>query len=240
MTFRDHATTLSRVAGLGRVAAVAGAAVLAATVAVVATPAPAGAAAVPFGQPVTVGDARQLLTVKSRPGTSYATLSGWVLRDGRWVRNFGPTAARVGANGTTGSPREGRAATPRGTYTLTEAFGTTAAPAGTRLPYRRAWNAHWWVSDPRSRYYNTWQTGPPNGRWNPAYGEQLTRYRTAYAYSIVIDFNRSPVVRGKGSAIFLHVGTGGATAGCVSVSSARMAQLLRYLQPKLKPRIAIA
>jgi L,D-peptidoglycan transpeptidase YkuD (ErfK/YbiS/YcfS/YnhG family) len=202
-------------------------------------PAPASAKIL-FGQPVVIGDARQVITVKSRPGTSYATLSGWVLRDGRWVRNLGPTAARVGANGTTGSPREGRSATPRGTYTLTEAFGTRAAPTGAKLPYRRATSKHWWVSDPASRYYNTWQVGPPNGRWNAAYGEQLTRYGAAYGYAIVIDFNRSPVVRGKGSAIFLHVGTGGATAGCVSVSSARMAQLLRYLQPKLKPRIAIA
>ena len=211
---------------------------------IVAVPAPAGAATsgaatAPFGQPVTVGDARQILTVKSRPGSSYATLSGWVVRNGRWVRNLGPMPARVGARGTTSSPREGLSATPRGTYRLTEAFGTKAAPAATKLPYRRVRIQSWWVSDPRSRYYNTYRYGPPNGQWNPAYGEQLSRYRTAYAYAIVIDFNRSPVVRGKGSAIFLHVGTGGATAGCVSVSSARMAQLLRYVTPRLEPRIAI-
>jgi L,D-peptidoglycan transpeptidase YkuD (ErfK/YbiS/YcfS/YnhG family) len=207
---------------------------------IVTAPVPAVAVTMPFGQAVTVGDARQILTVKSRPGTSYATLTGWVVKNGRWVRNLGPMPARVGANGTTGSPREGRSATPRGTYTLTEAFGLEAAPAGTTLPYRRVRVRSWWVSDPKSSYYNTYRYGSPNGRWNPAYGEQLSRYRTAYARAIVIDFNRSPVVRGKGSAIFLHVGTGGATAGCVSVSSARMDQLVRYLQPRLRPRIAIA
>jgi L,D-peptidoglycan transpeptidase YkuD (ErfK/YbiS/YcfS/YnhG family) len=214
--------------------------VAAVAVPVAAVPAPAVAATTPFGQSVAVGDARQILTVKSRPGSSYATLTGWVIRNNRWVRNLGPMPARVGANGTTNSPREGSSATPRGTYALTVAFGTKAAPAATKLPYRRVRTQSWWVSDPRSRYYNTWQAGPPNGRWNPAYGEQLSRYRTAYAYAIVIDFNRSPVVRGRGSAIFLHVGTGSATAGCVSVSSARMAQLLRYVTPKLKPRIAIS
>jgi L,D-peptidoglycan transpeptidase YkuD (ErfK/YbiS/YcfS/YnhG family) len=148
--------------------------------------------------------------------------------------------ARVGANGTTGAPREGKNATPRGTYTLREAFGIQPEPSGVTMPYRRAWAKHWWVSDPASRYYNTWQVGPPNGRWNPRYGEQLKRYRPAYDHAVVIDFNRRPVVRGQGSAIFLHVGTGGATAGCVSVSRQRMLQLLRHLKPSLRPRIAIA
>jgi L,D-peptidoglycan transpeptidase YkuD (ErfK/YbiS/YcfS/YnhG family) len=228
MTFRNRAATLCVVA------------TAAVSAPLLAAPAPAGAATTPFGQPVTVGDARQIITVKSRAGSSYATLSGWVHKNGRWVRNFGPVPARVGANGTTSSPREGRSATPRGTFGLTEAFGLKAASAGTTLPYRRVRVQSWWVSDPRSRYYNTYRYGPPNGRWNPAYGEQLSRYRTAYAQAIVIDFNRSPVVAGTGSAIFLHVGTGGATAGCVSVSSDRMAQLLRYVTPRLRPRIAIS
>jgi L,D-peptidoglycan transpeptidase YkuD (ErfK/YbiS/YcfS/YnhG family) len=40
--------------------------------------------------------------------------------------------------------------------------------------------------------------------------------------------------------MFLHVGTGGATAGCVSVSREWMLQVLRHLNPRLDPRIAIA
>jgi L,D-peptidoglycan transpeptidase YkuD (ErfK/YbiS/YcfS/YnhG family) len=213
--------------------------------AVVLAPVPAaGAAPVtsPFGQPVDVGDARQVLTVKpAHAGSSQATLNVWAQRsDGRWARTLGPIPARVGARGTTGSPREGRAATPRGTYTLTQAFGIQPRPSGVTMPYRRVWAKDWWVSDPRSRYYNTWQVGPPNGRWNPAYGEQLKRYGAAYDHALVIDFNRRPVVAGRGSAIFLHVGTGGATAGCVSVPRYRMLQVLRYLRPSLRPRIAIA
>jgi L,D-peptidoglycan transpeptidase YkuD (ErfK/YbiS/YcfS/YnhG family) len=208
---------------------------------VVLAPVPATAAATPpFGQPVMVGDAKQILTVTSaRAGSSHAQLRGWSLRSGKWVRTFGPVPARVGSNGTTSSPREGKSATPRGTFTLTEAFGIQPKPSGTGLPHRRVWAKHWWVSDPKSRYYNTWQVGPPNGRWNPRYGEQLKRYGRAYNYVVVIDFNRRPVKKGRGSAIFLHVGTGGATAGCVSVSSAHMVKLLRYLRRDLRPRIAI-
>ena len=227
MTFRERATTL------GRYVVVAG-------VFVSSVPGTAVASTAPFGQPVRVGDARQVITVKSaRAGSSYAKLTGWVLRSGKWTRSFGPVPARLGSAGTTSSPREGKSATPRGTYTLTEAFGLQPSPSGTGLPYRRVWARHWWVSDPKSRYYNTWQSGPPNGRWNAAYGEQLKRYGRAYDYAVVVDFNRDPVVRGKGSAIFLHVGTGGATAGCVSVSGTHMRSLLRHLRPSLRPRIAI-
>jgi L,D-peptidoglycan transpeptidase YkuD (ErfK/YbiS/YcfS/YnhG family) len=227
MTYRQHAATL------GRYIVVVG-------VLVSSLPGTAVASTAPFGQPVQVGDARQIVTVKStRAGSSYAKLTGWVLRNGKWTRSFGPVQARVGSNGTTSSPREGKSATPRGTYTLTEAFGLEPAPAETGLPYRRVWARHWWVSDPKSRYYNTWQVGPPNGRWNPGYGEQLKRYGRAYDYSVVVDFNRAPVVKGKGSAIFVHVGTGGATAGCVSVSATHMRSLLKYLRPNLRPRIAI-
>ena len=225
MTLRNALTTLRC---LGAAAAVA--------LGVVIAPLPAAAQS-PFGQQVTVGDARQIVTVRSA-GT-YATLTGWQLRGGRWARVFGPTQARVGAGGTTTSPREGRAATPRGTYRLTEAFGVSPRPKGTRLPYRRVYSQHWWVSDPRSSRYNTWQVGPPNGRWDPGHGERLKSYPVAYAYAIVIDFNRSPVVRGKGSAMFLHVGTGGPTAGCVSVSRERMTGLLGWLDPALRPRVAI-
>jgi L,D-peptidoglycan transpeptidase YkuD (ErfK/YbiS/YcfS/YnhG family) len=210
---------------------------------VLAAPVPAAAATTtPFGQPVQVGNARQVLTVKPlRAGSSYAQLSVWVKRStGYWHRTIGPFPARVGSRGTTSSPAEGKSATPRGTYTLTLAFGIQPEPSGVGLPYRRVGSDDWWVSDPRSRYYNTWQVGPPNGRWNPAYGEQLRRYRPAYDHGVVIDFNRSPVVKGRGSAIFLHVGTGGATAGCVSVTQGRMLQLLRVLDPARHPRIAIA
>jgi L,D-peptidoglycan transpeptidase YkuD (ErfK/YbiS/YcfS/YnhG family) len=227
MMLRRHLTTLGLLVAAGALV----------------SPPPASAATSTqiFGQPVTVGDARQIVTVRSdRAGSSYATLTGWTFVSGKgWAKSFGPVPARVGAAGTTNSPSEGKSATPQGTYTLREAFGARYAPAGTRLPYRVFGSNDWWVSDAGSRYYNTWQVGPPNGRWNPAAGERLGTYATAYAHAVVIDFNRNPVVRGKGSAIFLHVGNGSATAGCVSISSTHLVKLLPYLDPALRPRIAI-
>ena len=59
-----------------------------------------------------------------------------------------------------------------------------------------------------------------------------------YDYGAVIAYNtaRTP---GLGSAIFLHVGTGGPTAGCVSLPVAELLKVLRWLNPKDHPTIAI-
>ena len=45
---------------------------------------------------------------------------------------------------------------------------------------------------------------------------------------------------GLGSAIFLHVGTGTATAGCVSLPGAELVRVLRWLRPADRPRISIS
>ena len=55
----------------------------------------------------------------------------------------------------------------------------------------------------------------------------------------VIGYNtaRTP---GRGSAIFLHVGTGGATAGCVSLPRSELLKVLRWLRPGEQPQISIS
>ena len=60
-----------------------------------------------------------------------------------------------------------------------------------------------------------------------------------YDYGAVIDYNADPVVPGAGSAIFLHVTTGGTTAGCVAVPEADLLQVLHWMDPSLDPRIVM-
>jgi L,D-peptidoglycan transpeptidase YkuD (ErfK/YbiS/YcfS/YnhG family) len=47
----------------------------------------------------------------------------------------------------------------------------------------------------------------------------------------VIDFNYRKPVYGRGSGIFLHVQTGGPTAGCVSLREDDLLPVLRWLRP---------
>jgi len=60
----------------------------------------------------------------------------------------------------------------------------------------------------------------------------------AYDYAAVIAYNtaRRP---GLGSAIFLHAGTGTATAGCVSLPASGLIRVLRWLRPAEHPTITI-
>ncbi len=52
----------------------------------------------------------------------------------------------------------------------------------------------------------------------------------------VIAYNRAHVP-GRGSAIFLHVGVGGPTAGCVALPVRELLQLLLWLDPARSPLI---
>jgi L,D-peptidoglycan transpeptidase YkuD (ErfK/YbiS/YcfS/YnhG family) len=47
-------------------------------------------------------------------------------------------------------------------------------------------------------------------------------------------------VPGRGSAIFLHVGTGSATAGCVSLPRPELIRVLRWMRPAADPQITIS
>src|SRR5206468_12872329 len=119
----------------------------------VTTPAPPPP--LPFPIPVNVGDARQVVTVAAT-GTT-ARLQRWELSPAGWQRVGADMPAIVGENGVTDHPREGASATPAGTFTLTDMFGSLPNP-GVRLPYRQYGLRDWWVSDVRSRYYNQWYT----------------------------------------------------------------------------------
>jgi L,D-peptidoglycan transpeptidase YkuD (ErfK/YbiS/YcfS/YnhG family) len=61
----------------------------------------------------------------------------------------------------------------------------------------------------------------------------------AYDYAAVIASNTARLP-GRGSAIFLHVGTAAATAGCVCLPRPRLLTVLRWLRAADDPRITIS
>jgi len=155
---------------------------------------------------------------------------------GRWRRAFGPMPAKVGAQGFAAQVSERTTATPIGLFTLTEAFGTRPDP-GAALPYRQASYGDVWVDDPGSPHYNTLQ--PHDADFSRGSGERLWRQTAAYPYAVVIDYNRSPVAPGAGSAFFLHATIPAPSQGCVTIDRVRLVALLRWLRPVAHPRIAL-
>jgi len=51
-------------------------------------------------------------------------------------------------------------------------------------------------------------------------------------------YNTYRTVQGAGSGIFLHVGTGGATAGCISLTTQNVLNVMRWLNPNAHPLVA--
>ena len=180
---------------------------------------------------------QQLITVTAANyGTTYATLRVYQVSGAQQTLVFGPwTGARVGYNGVArpGAKREGDGKTPSGTYGLSFFFGVQPNP-GVSFPYLHAFSYDYWDDDPASPLYNEWVSGKANAGRNPEPMHQVP----AYNYAAVIAYNtaRTP---GLGSAIFLHVGTGGSTAGCVSLPASQLLSVLRWLKPSANPRITI-
>ena len=213
----------------------------AATLTALATPLAAGPAraapAGPASQAKTT-PVRQLITVTAASrGTTYATFRAYQVTGTRKVLVLGPWTARVGYHGiaAAGRKREGDGKTPSGTYGFSFLFGVDPNP-GVAFPYRHAYRYDYWDDDSRSTRYNEWVDAR---RVSPgAYPEPLHNV-PAYDYAAVIAYNTARVP-GRGSAIFLHVGSGGATAGCVSLPVKQLLRVLRWLRPRDRPVIAIA
>ena len=184
----------------------------------------------------------QLVTVSApRLQTTSATLRVWRRStDNCWQQAFGPYTARVGWNGLRVNRREGDGTTPIGTFPITPRMYGNAPNPGVAFRYTRLHCGDWWVEDPRSRAYNTFQrigcgVKPPFKVTTP----DMSRSVRAYRFLAVIGFNMSPVVPGRGSGIFLHVQVHNSTNGCVSLPRAQLLRVLRWLQPSPAPQIVI-
>jgi L,D-peptidoglycan transpeptidase YkuD (ErfK/YbiS/YcfS/YnhG family) len=195
--------------------------------------------------------------------SSYATLYTYQLgADGKtWKARFSGMPARVGYAGWAwaGKRVQNSGTTPAGTFRVSATFGLKANP-GTTMSYKLADADDYWVGDNKDpKTYNILQPqASPKRTWRISEAEKLSSYPTQYEYAAVIDFNRPAVSTVKwnatygehvtskpvnvklGSAIFLHVNGNGSTAGCVSVSRTNMINVLKWLNPTMKPRIVMA
>jgi L,D-peptidoglycan transpeptidase YkuD (ErfK/YbiS/YcfS/YnhG family) len=155
-----------------------------------------------------------------------------------WRVAFGPWLAQIGYAGfaAPGAKREGDGRTPSGTYGFGFAYGVEPNP-GVRLAYRSVTGPNIvWDDDPSSPLYNQWVD---TDKADPGAGPEPMDNPPAYDYGVVIDYNTAPVVPGAGSAIFLHVSTGGSTAGCVSLPTDELLEVLRWLDPTQQPVIVM-
>ncbi|MFJ9328227.1 MULTISPECIES: L,D-transpeptidase family protein [unclassified Streptomyces] len=142
-----------------------------------------------------------------------------------WVAVAGPWDAHNGMAGWTDHHVAGDLRSPKGVYSLTDAGGRLPDP-GALLPY-----------DEQPRF-------AVDGEG--FFGEPL---EGSFDYVVAINYNRvegvtpldrdRPLGPERGGGIWIHVDHGGPTQGCVSVPQERMEELLRTLDPELKPVIVM-
>ena len=179
----------------------------------------------------------QVVTVtNSRQASTYAVFNGFYFTGVTWHHQWGPWTARIGYNGfaSPGQKTEGDGRTPQGTYGFQFMFGVNPNPA-VHFSWRHAYTYDYWDDDPASPRYNLWtDIRTQNAGAHPEPMHQVP----VYNYAAVIGYNiaRTP---GAGSAIFLHVGNGGDTAGCVSLPQTRLLEVLRWLKPTAHPVITM-
>jgi len=186
------------------------------------------------------GDSSQVLLVTGEESAGFnATLYVLEKRDDKWRNAFPPRQALIGEKGFAppGRKREGDVRTPSGVFALERTFGY-APGIPSRMPYRQAGENDIWVDDISSPDYNRWVR---KGETSAAFFEIMKLPDDRYKYGIVIEYNTDPVVKGAGSAIFIHVrrGENMPTLGCVALPERDILEVLGWLDPAAKPLIVL-
>ena len=183
-----------------------------------------------------IGESEQLIFATNRDSSSFLVMIHAVEKEsGIWHLVFPAFTGSIGEMGFAAidNKKEGDGKSPSGVFPLGIAFGYDPS-AATKMPYRQATEDDFWVDDVNSEDYNRWVKGEPNA----ASWEKMRRDDDQYKYGVVIEYNMDPIVKGKGSAIFLHVWKdAGATLGCVSMSEEMVLRTLGWLDPAKKPLI---
>ena len=86
-----------------------------------------------------------------------------------------------------------------------------------------------WCDDPKSNNYNKLIKFPFSFR-----AEKLYLQKNTYDLILVLDFNRKPIKKGLGSAIFLHISDRNftATKGCIAVDKRDFLKILKKITKK--------
>jgi D-alanyl-D-alanine dipeptidase len=183
-----------------------------------------------------ISKSKQLIFATNGDASSaLVTIRAVEKNSGAWRLVFPPFVGSIGKRGfaAIGKKTEGDGKSPSGIFPLGTVFGYYPS-VKTRMPYRQATENDFWVDDPNSEDYNKWIRGKPKARsW-----ERMRRDDGLYQYGVVIEYNMHPVVRGNGSAIFLHIWKDGeSTSGCVAMPEGMVLKILAWLDPVKKPLI---
>ena len=139
----------------------------------------------------------------------------------------------VGKSGLSKSKREGDLATPKGIFGLEKIYyrKDRIKTIKCKLKKRIIKKNMGWCDDIKSKKYNQEISFPFKYS-----AEKLYKKDISYDIFINIKYNHSPIIKGKGSAIFLHLCTKNykPTKGCVALQKKDILKILPLLNKKTK------
>ena len=149
-------------------------------------------------------------------------------REGRLALAHGVRRAALGRSGARALKREGDGATPLGRFPVRQVLyrADRVMRPRTVFPLRAIRADDGWCEDPADRNYNRLV------KLSPRSADRLTRDDNLYDLILVLGHNDRPRVRGRGSAIFVHLARPGyaPTAGCIALSRHDLLMLLAELR----------
>ena len=138
----------------------------------------------------------------------------------------------LGYKGLKTKQKEGDEVTPKGRYTLGKLYYRKDRIKNifTKLEKKIITKKIGWCHDVNSVYYNKEIKIPSKLKH-----EKLHRKDHRYDILIVINYNKNPIIAGKGSAIFLHLTTNyKQTKGCVAIIKKDLIKLLKFINKRTK------
>ena len=132
--------------------------------------------------------------------------------------------------------REGDSITPRGIFKLVKVFyrADKIKNLQTSLKKIRIKKNMGWCDDSKSKFYNKLIRLPSN------FGcEKLYRSDRLYDLVVVLNYNLNPIIKNRGSAIFIHVAkkTFKKTEGCIALNKENLINLLSVIRKNTKIKI---
>jgi L,D-peptidoglycan transpeptidase YkuD (ErfK/YbiS/YcfS/YnhG family) len=91
-----------------------------------------------------------------------------------------------------------------------------------------------WCDDPRSRFYNQQIKLPTKYSY-----EKLYRNDNLYDLIVVLNYNIDPIIKNKGSAIFLHIAKKSykKTKGCIALKKEHLIKIISSIKKNTKIKI---
>jgi L,D-peptidoglycan transpeptidase YkuD (ErfK/YbiS/YcfS/YnhG family) len=129
--------------------------------------------------------------------------------------------------------KEGDKITPKGTYKIVKIYYRTdrVKKIFSNFKLFKIKKNMGWCDDPKSKKYNRLVMLPSK------YGyEKLNRKDNIYDLVLVLNYNMKPIIKNKGSAIFIHIANKNykKTAGCIGLKKSHLINIIKKIKKNTK------